>query len=198
MFDDMLRHRKDSVLMPLARRIPVPPLVITLIGWGAGLVAVVLAWHGATGWACLAWLANRVLDALDGAVARTHARTSDLGGYVDILADFSIYALLPLALAAAHPSPRAWVALACLLTSFYLNAASWMYLAGLLEKRAARQASTTSLVMPPGLIGGVETFVFFTLFLLFPDALVPLYWLMSGLVFATVMQRLHWAIRNLR
>jgi len=88
--------------------------------------------------------------------------------------------------------------LAWLLTFFYLNAASWMYLAGLLEKRAARQVSTTSLVMPPGLIGGLETFGFLTLFLLLPDALVPLYWLMTGLVFATVVQRLHWAIRNLR
>nr|WP_290668615.1 CDP-alcohol phosphatidyltransferase family protein [Ardenticatena sp.] len=198
MFDEPLRRWKDARLMPLARRIPCSPPTITLIGWGAGMMAVVLAWHGAIGWACLAWLANRALDALDGAVARAHARMSDLGGYVDILADFSIYALLPLALTVAYPSPQAWRALAWLLTSFYLNTASWMYLAGVLEKRAARQVGTTSLVMPPGLIGGLETFGFFTLFLLLPDALVPLYWLMTSLVLATIVQRLRWAIRNLR
>lgn len=197
MFDERLRRWKDAALMPLARVVPVSPLALTLAGWGVGMAAVVCAWRGMFAWACVAWLVNRALDALDGAVARAQARTSDLGGYVDILADFSVYAFLPLALTAAHASPRVWPALACLLASFYLNAASWMYLAGVLEKRAAQTPRTTTLAMPAGLVGGVETFVFFTLFLIMPRFLVPLYWLMTALVFATVVQRLLWAVRVL-
>ncbi|RME09951.1 MAG: CDP-alcohol phosphatidyltransferase family protein, partial [Ardenticatenia bacterium] len=88
MFDERLRRWKDAVLMPLARMVPVSPLALTLTGWGVGMVAVVCAWRGMFAWACAAWLVNRALDALDGAVARAQARTSDLGGYVDILADF--------------------------------------------------------------------------------------------------------------
>jgi hypothetical protein len=52
--------------------------------------------------------------------------------------------------------------------------------------------------MPAGLIGGTETIIFYSLFLLWPLYLVPLYLLMAGLVLVTVGQRLVWASRHLR
>jgi hypothetical protein len=39
--------------------------------------------------------------------------------------------------------------------------------------------------------------VFFTLFLLLPGALVPLFWLMAALVLVTAAQRVAWAARAL-
>ena len=48
-------------------------------------------------WVALALiLVNRLADGLDGAVAR-HGRLTDLGGYVDIVADFLVYAVVPFA-----------------------------------------------------------------------------------------------------
>ena len=55
-----------------------------------------------------------------------------------------------------------------LVASFYVNAASWMYLAALLEQRndgAAARGETTAVTMPPGLIGGAETVAFYAAFL---------------------------------
>jgi hypothetical protein len=58
-----------------------------------------------------------------------------------------------------------------LLGSFFVNAASWMYLSAVLERRgagAAARGERTTVTMPPGLIAGAETVVLYTLFLVFP------------------------------
>ena len=62
---------------------------------------------------------------------------------------------------------------------------------------ARERGELTSVTMPSGLIEGVETIVLFTLFLLFPAALVPLFSLMAVLVMVTVGQRMFWAKRHL-
>jgi hypothetical protein len=76
-----------------------------------------------------------------------------------------------------------------------------MYLAAMLEKRnagAASRGETTSVTMPAGLIEGAETIVFYTLFLLFPNALVLLFSLMATLVLVTASQRVGWALWHMK
>ena len=51
--------------------------------------------------------------------------------------------------------------------------------------------------MPEGIVGGTETVVFYTLFLLWPAHLVALFLLMSVLVVASIVQRFVWAMRHL-
>ncbi len=92
-------------------------------------------------------------------------------------------------------------ACAALLGSFFVNAASWMYLSAVLERRGAgarARGELTTVTMPPGLIAGAETVVLYTLFLLVPSRLAELFALMAALVYATVVQRLVWAWRHLR
>ena len=195
--DRYLRPSKDVVLDSLSKRLPnVSPTAITLTAFVVGLVACVFTWQGQYGWGLGLWLLNRVLDGLDGSIARQHTKQSDLGGYLDILLDFVIYALLPLALVLSAPSQTRFVALACLLASFYVNAGSWMYLAAILEKRHAVR-ELTSITMPRGLIEGAETILFYCLFLLFPQQLEHLFVLMAVLVTATAIQRVVWAVRQL-
>ncbi len=203
MIDKVLRVPKEQVLAPLAARTlrTVHPTTITVVAWSVGLIAAVAAWQAAYGWALVCWLLNRVLDGLDGTMARQQGRQSDLGGYLDIVLDTVVYAALPLGLALAANTPLGYLSLALLLGSFYINGASWMYLAALLEKRqsgAAAQGELTTVTMPSGLIEGTETVIFYTLFLLFPTALVPLFALMALLVLITAAQRLVWAARHLR
>ena len=101
----------------------------------------------------------------DGAVAR-HTGLSDRGGFLDILTDFIVYASLPIGLVAGSASNEPYLALAFMLASFYVNSASWMYLAAILEKRAARHPKTqTTVVMPTGLIGGFETIIAYGIFI---------------------------------
>lgn len=209
MFDAPLRQFKDRVGAPLAIRMSrVSPTLISILALAIGLLATFAAFKGQYLWALALWILNRVLDGLDGLLARLHNGQSDFGGYVDILTDFIVYAALPIGLVAGSPSNEHYLALAFLLASFYVNAASWMYLAAILEKRAAHapdpsirpigqsgQAQTT-IVMPAGLIGGFETIVAYGIFLLFPTHIIILFSIFAALVFVTTLQRLLWARKN--
>ena len=202
MFDDLLRALKDRLLAPVARALgpSCPPALVSLAALAAGVTAAWLAAERSYAWALAAWLTNRVLDGLDGAVARAQGRASDLGGYLDLLCDFAVYALLPIGLVVGAPTTDGWRALAILLAAFYLNAASWMYLAAVLERRgqgAAASGQLTSVAMPPGLVAGTETIAFYTLLLLLPSRVVVIFLAMAALVLAGVVQRAVWAVRRL-
>lgn len=202
MVDKFLRSSKEQALSPLAVRLlrPIHPITITLAAWGVGLVASVAAWYQLYMLALLLWLLNRLLDGLDGTVARLQQKQSDLGAYLDVLLDTTIYMAIPLALASGHNTTVGYLSLALLLGSFYLNTASWMYLAALLEKRragASAQGELTTITMPDGLIEGTETIIFICLVLLLPGMMVPLFLAMALMVCFTVIQRLVWAVRCL-
>ncbi len=205
MLDIILRPIKERVLSPLAvaagRR--VSPMTVTIAAFVAGMMAALFAARAMEGAALAAWIMNRLLDGFDGTLARTQQRQSDLGGYVDLLLDFIVYAAIPIALVAGAPVVgRSALTLSALvlLGVFYVNAASWMYLSAVLEMRGAgarARGELTSVTMPEGLIGGTETFVFYTLFFVWPAQLGPLFTLMTVLVALTIGQRLWWAARSL-
>jgi len=204
MLDPALRHVKDRLLHPVARALGprVHPHLVSLAGFGVGIGCALMLLWGEYAAGLLLWFLNRVLDGLDGALARAQRRQSDFGGYLDLLLDFALYALIPVCLALGAPGPPAALlpALGALLGSFYVNAASWLYLAAVLEKRALGAASrgeATSVTMPTGLIEGTETILFFSLFILLPGALAPLFAAMAVLVLLTAAQRLAWAARHL-
>jgi phosphatidylglycerophosphate synthase len=202
MIDKVLRSPKEQLLAPVAARLlrSIHPTTITLVAFGVGVGAAVAAWQQAYGVALALWALNRILDGLDGTVARLHGKQSDLGGYLDIVLDITIYALVPLALAFGINSAEVYMSLAFLLGTFYINGASWMYLSALLEKRrhgANVQSELTTVTMPGGLIEGTETIIFYVLFLLLPAYLPALFTIMGVLVIFTAGQRLVWAMRHL-
>jgi phosphatidylglycerophosphate synthase len=195
--DHLLRGLKDQLLAPAARwLIRVSPDLITLVALLLGLAAAWAAYRGAFLVGFGLWIANRVTDGLDGTVARLANRQTDFGGYLDILLDFIVYAVVPVAFAYGSMTPSVWGSATVLEATFFVNAASWMYLSAVLEKRqagAAQRGELTTVTMPPGLIAGFETIVFFSLFYLFPTHLTELFTLMAVLVAANVVQRLVWA-----
>jgi phosphatidylglycerophosphate synthase len=199
MFDTFMRRLKDRLIEPLAAPLgAVSPASVTVLALLTGLTAASLAAIGSVLPSLLVWLLSRILDGLDGLVARRFNKQSDFGGYLDIVCDFTVYAAVPIGLALARPTSLNFIALAVMLASFYINAASWMYLSALLEKRSARDSSTqTSIIMPSGLIGGTESITAFCIFLLFPAHIAPLFGVFSALVFVTIIQRLIWAKQNL-
>ncbi len=199
MIDKALRYPKERVMEPLARSLgrSIHPNSITVAACIVGVAAALAAWQQLYPLAVGLWLLNRLLDGLDGTLARMQGSQSDFGGYLDILLDVVVYAVVPLGLALGDGRPVALLALAALLGSFYINGAAWMYLAALLEKRrlgAATQGEMTTITMPTGLIEGAETVLFYTLFLLFPATIIPMFWLMAALVLVTVVQRFIWAV----
>ena len=137
-------------------------------------------------------------------MARLTGQQSDWGGYLDIVCDFAVYALLPLAIAWSLGTPGAFFAVAFLLVTFYVNAATWLYLSALLEKRTQTNSVTplrsayTSIAIPSGLIEGTETIIFYSLFLLLPAYAPYLMVAMAFLVIITIFQRLSWAETQLK
>ncbi len=202
MFDHWLRMLKDRILEPIAPALGrwVHPNLISLLALLAGLAAALLAARGRTGPAFAAWVINRTLDGLDGSVARAAGAQSDFGGYLDLLLDFVVYAAVPVGVVLGYPSEAAWHAGLFLLASFFVNAASWMYLAAILERRNLGVAATgerTTVTMPPAIVAGTETVVFYSLFLLVPTWAPPLFWLMGILLVCNIVLRLAWARRRI-
>ena len=206
MLDSSLRRVKDRLGEPLAAQLPhLSPNAISLASFIIGLLTVWLTARGLYVWALVLWLLSRALDGLDGLMARVHQKQSDFGGYLDILLDFFIYAALPIALVMSAPSEARYLALAFMLASFYINSASWMYLAAVLEKRnhshakgVAASHPSTSIAMPTGLIGGTETILTYCTFFIWIDHLTLLFVCFGVLVMFTAAQRLAWAWRTLR
>ncbi|MCJ2543777.1 CDP-alcohol phosphatidyltransferase family protein [Thermostichus vulcanus] len=205
MLDKVLRQWKERLLAPLLETPlqQVHPLAITLAGFTVGLGSGTAAALGAYGWGLGLWLLNRLMDGLDGTLARLQRRQSDLGGYLDMLLDVVVYAVVPLGLAFHQGSLLGYAFLALMLASFYINLCSWMYLAGLLEKRQkashdglrrSADDELTSLRMPAALIEGSETILFYGLFFLLPEHMVALFGLMAILVLLSALQRLIWAV----
>lgn len=202
MFDDLLRRLKDKLLAPLAAGIGrrVHPNTLTVVALAAGLAVALLAARRQYGAALGCWALNRLLDGLDGTLARVTDQQSDFGGYLDILLDFVVYAAIPVGLAHGAGSPPVVRAALWLEAAFFVNAASWMYLSAVLERRAqgARaRGELTTVTMPPGIIAGAETVLFYALFLAFPARLEALFAVMAALVGVNVVQRLAWAARRL-
>jgi len=90
MQDAFLRHPKDRLMTPIvgSALANVHPNLISVIALGIGLgsvVAILGQWYGI---GLLLWAVNRLMDGLDGMVARLHHKQSDFGGYFDLFLDF--------------------------------------------------------------------------------------------------------------
>lgn len=210
MFDIPLRPLKDTLVNPLVRFIPatIHPHHVTGLAFLTGLTACTCASLGYILPSVLLWTLNRLLDCLDGALARSRNQQSDLGGFLDLLSDFIVYALIPLSVICGNTLSRdipcdttaLHLSLAALLeASFYLNNFVLFYIAALVEKKNVsglqrEKEEITSLAMRPALVEGFESGVFFTGML----ALPRLVGVLSAVMFVGVAlgtgQRVRWLI----
>lgn len=193
MFDAALRKMIDPPLNRLGR-------LLAARGAGADEITVLgLAFGGVTalciavGWTHLALLplaGSRLMDGLDGAVARA-TRKTDFGGYLDIASDFLFYGLVPLAFVWSDPAANG-AAGAFLLASFYFNGASFLGYAILAEKRGLETSAqgAKTLYYSAGLLEGSETIAFFVAICVFPGAFSALSWLFGLLCVATAILRI--------
>lgn len=173
----------------------VPALAVTGAGWlaGVGCCVGVAGGHWTAG--LVLWLLNRLLDGLDGPLAR-RTGASDLGGFLDIVADFSIYAGFVVAVAVAVPGAR--LAAAALLTAYYVSGTAFLALSSLVERRGGGLGDQRSLRFVGGLAEGTETIVVYVLFCLFPGHAALIAWLFTAAVAVTAVQRVGIGVAVLR
>jgi phosphatidylglycerophosphate synthase len=193
MLDPLLRRWIDPSLTRagawLAQR-DISADAVSLAGLAVGLTAVpLLAWERYE-MALLVILLNRLMDGLDGAIAR-HKGTTPFGGYLDIMCDMGFYAAVPLGFALARPDNALWAAL--LLASFVCTASSFLGRAVLAVQRGepddgARGAK--SFFHAAGIVEGTETIIAFVLFCLFPAAFPWLAGIFAILCFWTAAARI--------
>ncbi|MGI8648887.1 MAG: CDP-alcohol phosphatidyltransferase family protein [Rubrobacter sp.] len=197
MLDEELRRGAKPLYKPLtallARRLS--PNGVTALGLGAGLVCLLAVAAGANGLALVFWLANRLLDGLDGEVARLRGEESELGSYLDIVCDFVLYGGLLVALAIQHPDAR--LALIVLFLAYYLNGSAFLALSSGLERLKAERKTDRGLHFRRSLTEGFETLTYGVLVLVLPQHVSLLTWVFAAMVFFSAGQRLSDARRML-
>jgi phosphatidylglycerophosphate synthase len=142
-------------------------------------------------WALALLLANRLLDGLDGAVARIKG-PSAWGGYLDSLCDYVFYIAVPLGFAFASPANE--LSALILVASFTLTAVSFLALAAIMAGRDLGHGAK-AFTYSTGLMEGGETIAFFIAMCLFPALFPQLALLFGALCVVTVAQRL-WQARS--
>jgi phosphatidylglycerophosphate synthase len=200
MLDSTLRPLIDPPLNAAARVLAawgVSANALTLVGLVLGLAAGGAIASGAYGAGLALIVTNRLLDGLDGAVARLRGKT-DFGGYLDLFADFVFYAAVPAGFALAHPSNALPAAL--LLAGFLLSGISFLGYAVLADRRGLTTIAQgeKSFYYVAGLAEGAETIAVFVLATLRPDWFPPLAFAYAALCGVTGFARLAMAWRQFR
>ncbi len=200
MLDRFMRPLIDPPLNAAARPAAARGIkanTVTLTGFVVGLAAVPLIGLGHYAWGVLPILASRVLDGLDGAVARAGG-TSDVGGYLDIVCDFILYSAWAFAFAVAQPDHAAVAAF--LMLSFMGTGASFLAYAIFAAKRGITTdiQGSKSLYYLGGLTEGTETILAFIAFCLLPQHFVPLALFFAAACWITTVSRMLAAVRSFR
>jgi phosphatidylglycerophosphate synthase len=193
MLDGWIRRRIDPPLDRAGRSLAQAGIsadAVTMLGLGAGLGAALMIGLRLDTGAFILFVLNRLLDGLDGAVARATRRT-DRGGLLDIVCDFAIYGAVPAAFALREPAAFA-VPAAILLFSFYVNGASFLAFAAVAAKRGMTGSSrgVKSIYFTAGFMEGTETILFFAAMMLMPAWFPVLAYAFAGLTFMSALARM--------
>ena len=198
MFDAQLRPLIDRLLDPIGRglvRLGATANQVTLIGVAFGLIAAGCVAAGLFHTALWFVIANRVIDGMDGAVARA-SRSSDFGGYLDIVSDFIFYSAIPMAFAVAQPENA--LAAAFLIFSFIGTATSFLGFAILAEKHhvTTQIRGKKAFYYLGGLTEGTETILLFIAILVWPDYFSVMAIIFGILCWVTTCTRIYAAYRQ--
>jgi phosphatidylglycerophosphate synthase len=191
MFDVQLRRAVDPVVSRAAvilAKSGIGANALTLFGAATGLAAGLAITQNSFVLALALIIANRIIDGLDGAVARINGPT-EFGGYLDSLADFLFYVSVPVAFGLAHSANQ--IAALILVACFTLTAVSFLALAAIAARRGSESAyEPKAFIYSTGIMEGGETIAFFITFCLLPIYFPTLALVFSGLCVLTVGQRI--------
>lgn len=191
MLDARLRPLIDPPLNAVGRtlaRLGMTANAISAIGIALGIAAGMALAQGQFTAGLVLIIVNRLLDGLDGAVARA-TQLSDFGGYLDIVGDFVFYLAVPTGFGLADPAnlKPAMALLAC----FGLTGISFLAFATMAARRGIETSAhgRKSFFYNSGLAEGTETIIVFVAFCLWPAHFASIALAYAGLCILTVIQR---------
>ena len=171
---------------------------VTITGFGIGLAAMAaIAWQQYTAGLVLIAL-NRLMDGLDGAVAR-QTRATDLGGFLDIVVDFIFYSGVVFAFALADPPERA-LAAAFLIFSYIGTGSSFLAYAIVAAKRGVttEQQGKKAFYYMEGITEGSETILAMVLMCLLPGFFTEIAIAFGCLCWLTTLGRVGQGFKDFR
>ena len=200
MLDARLRRVIDPALVGVAKALSktgVSANALTLWGIPIAMAAAYAVYQHAFFAALLLIAFNRLLDGLDGMVARINGPTP-LGGYLDILADFAFYVAIPIAFGLSDTDnlPAALL----LVGAFTLTGISFLAYASVAANAGINESEhgPKGFLYTTGLMEGGETIIFFVIMCVVPDWFIPLAYIFAVLCLVTVVQRSWLAWRTFR
>ncbi|OJF92489.1 CDP-alcohol phosphatidyltransferase family protein [Pararhizobium antarcticum] len=194
MIDARILPLQRAALQPAARmlaRMGTSADAISLIGFFIGLLAFAALANGQWILALALILANRLLDGLDGAVARIHGPT-DRGAFLDITLDFVFYALVPLGFA-VHDPPLYALPAAVLIVSFVGTGSSFLAFSIIAAKQGKRADAfpMKGIYYTGGMAEGFETIAVFVAMCLFPHTFPVIAFVFASICGLTTLLRWH-------
>lgn len=206
MFDTTLRRAIEPSMRRAAAAVDVPgvtPNRLTAAGLVLGLISAVLAALQWWSLACIAWVLSRTLDGLDGALARRRRRessASEVGGFVDIMADFTVYGatVVGVAVGATNGYGAPWWPFLVVIFAYYLNGTAFLAFSSIAERTGRQIDDGRSLSFLGRIAEGAETIVVHSLWLLLPAFAWQLAVVWGGFVLISAVHRVVSAVRILR
>lgn len=147
----------------------ISPNQITYTGFLLGVIAAIFLALQLYMTALVFILLSRLMDGLDGALARVGNTASDYGGYIDIVLDFIFYSGIIFAFALGHPDQAMYAAF--LIFSFMGTGSSFLAYAIIAERRGMETVARgkKSFFHTGGLAEGTETIATLCLICLLPQ-----------------------------
>ena len=171
-----LLERPVGALAAALDRPGISPDGLTLVGLALGLGSAIAAATQLWALALVLWLVSRVIDGLDGALARRRradgriSGDSQAGGFLDITADFVVYGatVLGVALGATAAFDAPWQPFAAVLLAYYVNGAAFLAFSSIAERTGRQLDDGRSLSFLGRLAEGTETILVHSLWLILP------------------------------
>ncbi len=190
MIDDPFRRALPRFTAPLIRvyqGLGLTPNQVTWLGFGTACLAALAVARGALLGALALWWLSRLFDGTDGILARETGRSSDFGGYLDILLDMAAYSAMLLGFDARFPELHGrWMGMLAL---YVLCITSALALGSLEQGRSLPARDDRRLRLGAGLAEGGETGIAYSAFLLLPAWLPQTTALWIALLATTVVAR---------
>ena len=195
MFDRQIQNFTQKPLIIIAKLFLkfLKPNQVTILGFILGFFMCILIFFQFYFAALALLLLNRFCDGLDGTMARLTTPTP-LGGYLDIVSDFTIYSGFVLAFGFSNSS---YTTLSMILLFLYIGTGTTFLAKAALQTQLDKIAKSSDLnnelpksfYYSSGLIEGTETIIYMVLCLLLPNFYILLSILFGILCLITFISR---------
>lgn len=194
MIDSKARKLLAPSIESLAKHLDLPEITpnrITSLGLLVGIASAISAGFGQWWIALVLWLTSRVMDGIDGALARRRASIveNSAGGFWDITADFISYGSF--VIGAGIGSHSSLLPFLFVLFGYYINGSSFLAFSSIAEKSGKQFSDGRSLSFLPGLAEASETIFVHSIWCLLPKHAEVIAWVWAGIVFVSATLRIY-------